>query len=210
MKTAKHTLALILLMGLLFTGCETPESDVKNPNQEENIGGSDDNTEDNTGNDDGGSTEDDGKEEQDNSWIDNPTPMPEATYVLNSRLNTESLVTYKDGKRNDYLSFYEATTDYTVYFDIYTDESNTTLPTGRYLLADNFDNAIYREWSYFSPYTDSELIRFTDGWLEVIADEEHSSGYLYYKIRGYFVMESGESISVEWEGTIIEKMNPFE
>ena len=206
MKIAKYTLALILLMGLMFTGCETPEGDVKNPNQEENTG----ETGDNTDNNDGGSTEEDGKEEEDNSWIDNPTPMPEATYALNDRISVMSLVTYADGLRNDYITFYDEATGYALYTDIYTADSNTMLPTGRYLLSNDMVDTVYYEWSYFTPYTNSDLYRFTEGWLEVIADGEHSSGYPYHKIRGYFVMESGESISVDWEGTITEKRSSYE
>lgn len=190
----KNLFMLLLALMLVATACEksnntpTPDNteEPETPNEDENK-------------DDEGS-----KEDEDNSWIENPTPMPEATYVLNDRIAVSSIVTVADGMRNDYMTFHQESTGYAVYFDIYTADSNTMLPTGRYILSNEQMNTVYYEWSYFTPYTDSDLYRFTEGWLEVIADAEHSSGYPYHKIRGYFVMESEESVSVEWEGTIAD------
>ena len=193
---------MLLALMLVATACEnttdtpqTPDNteEPETPNEDENK-------------DDEGSKEDeDNKNEEDNSWIENPTPMPEATFVLNDGIAVSSIVTVADGMRNDYMTFYQESTGYAVYFDIYTADSNTMLPTGRYILSNEQMNTVYYEWSYFTPYTNSDLYRFTEGWLEVIADAEHSSGYPYHKIRGYFVMESEDSVSVEWEGTIAEK-----
>lgn len=202
----KNLLMLLLAFTLVATACEetqtpqtpdnTEEPDDPNnddPNKDDDENKDDD---DNTGN---------GNNEEDNSWIENPTPMPEATYALGDRISVKSLVTYADGLRNDYITFFDEATGYAVYTDIYTADSNTMLPTGRYLVSNDMVNTVYYEWSYFTPYTNSDLYRFTEGWLEVIADGEHSSGYPYHKIRGYFVMESEESVSIEWEGTIIEQ-----
>lgn len=192
---------MLLALMLVATACEnntntpTPE----NP-EEETPKGDEENKE-----DDENKEDEDNKNEEDNSWIENPTPMPEATFVLNDGIAVSSIVTVADGMRNDYMTFYQESTGYAVYFDIYTADSNTMLPTGRYILSNEQMNTVYYEWSYFTPYTDSDLYRFTEGWLEVIADAEHSSGYPYHKIRGYFVMESEESVSVEWEGTIVDK-----
>lgn len=205
----KNLFMLLLAFTLIATACE----EVKSPQNPDNTEEPDTpNNDDEDGKDDeGGNKEDDGSKEddenkeEDNSWIDNPTPMPEATYALNDRISVMSLVTYADGLRNDYITFFDETTGYAVYTDIYTADSNTMLPTGRYLLSNDMVNTVYYEWSYFTPYTNSDLYRFTEGWLEVIADGEHSSGYPYHKIRGYFVMESEESVSVEFEGTIIEQ-----
>lgn len=204
----KNLFMMLLAFTLVATACEetqtpqTPDNteEPENPNDDDpNKGGNEDDEnkeDDNTGN---------GNNEEDNSWIENPTPMPEATYALSDRISVKSLVTYADGLRNDYITFYDETTGYAVYTDIYTADSNTMLPTGRYLLSNDMVNTVYYEWSYFTPYTNSDLYRFTEGWLEVIADGEHSSGYPYHKIRGYFVMESEESVSIEWEGTIVEQ-----
>lgn len=193
---------MLLALTLAATACEnttdtpqTPDNteEPETPNEDENK-------------DDEGSKEDeDNKNEEDNSWIENPTPMPEATFVLNDGIAVSSIITVADGMRNDYMTFYQESTGYAVYFDIYTADSNTMLPTGRYILSNEQMNTVYYEWSYFTPYTNSDLYRFTEGWLEVIADAEHSSGYPYHKIRGYFVMESEDSVSVEWEGTIADK-----
>jgi hypothetical protein len=100
------------------------------------------------------------------------------------------------------MTLYDETTGYAVYMDIYTDQSNTTLPTRKYMVSSEQMDTIFYQWSYFTPYTDSDLYRFSEGWAEVIADTEHSSGYPYHKIRAYFLMESGESVSIDWEGTI--------
>ncbi|MBQ2240161.1 MAG: hypothetical protein II322_05010 [Alistipes sp.] len=198
----KNLFMMLLALMLVATACEnttdtpqTPDNteEPETPNEDENK-------------DDEGSKEDeDNKNEEDNSWIENPTPMPEATFVLNDGIAVSSIVTVADGMRNDYMTFYQESTGYAVYFDIYTADSNTMLPTGRYILSNEQMNTVYYEWSYFTPYTNSDLYRFTEGWLEVIADAEHSSGYPYHKIRGYFVMESEDSVSIEWEGTIADK-----
>ena len=201
----KNLLMLLLAFTLVATACE----ETKTPQTPDNTEEPDDPNNDDPNNDDDENKDDDntggGNNEEDNSWIENPTPMPEATYALNDRISVISLVTYADGLRNDYITFYDEATGYAVYTDIYTADSNTMLPTGRYLLSNDKVNTVYYEWSYFTPYTNSDLYRFTEGWLEVIADGEHSSGYPYHKIRGYFVMESEESVSVEFEGTIIEQ-----
>ena len=197
----KNLFMLLLAFTLVATACE----ETKTPQAPDNTEKPDTPNNDDEGekNDDGGKEDDEDKKEEDNSWIENPTPMPEATYALNDRISVMSLVTYADGLRNDYITFYDEATGYAVYTDIYTADSNTMLPTGKYLLSNDMVDTVYYEWSYFTPYTNSDLYRFTEGWLEVIADGEHSSGYPYHKIRGYFVMESEESVSVEFEGTIV-------
>ena len=199
----KNLFMLLLAFTLIATACEQ----TKTPQTPDNTEKPDtpDNDDEGEKNDDGGKEDEEDKKEEDNSWIENPTPMPEATYALSDRISVMSLVTYADGLRNDYITFYDEATGYALYTDIYTADSNTMLPTGRYLLSNDMVNTVYYEWSYFTPYTNSDLYRFTEGWLEVIADGEHSSGYPYHKIRGYFVMESEESVSVEFEGTIIEQ-----
>ena len=198
----KNLFMLLLAFTLVATACE----ETKTPQTPDNTEEPDDPNNDDPNKDDDENKEDDeNKNEEDNSWIENPTPMPEATYALGDRISVKSLVTYADGLRNDYITFFDEATGYAVYTDIYTADSNTMLPTGRYLVSNDMVNTVYYEWSYFAPYTNSDLYRFTEGWLEVIADGEHSSGYPYHKIRGYFVMESEESVSIEWEGTIIEQ-----
>lgn len=191
----KNLLMLLLAFTLVATACEETKTPQTPDNTEEPDGPNNDDP--NKG--------DENKNEENNSWIENPTPMPEATYALGDRISVISLATYADGLRNDYITFYDEVTGYAVYTDIYTADSNTMLPTGRYILSNEQMNTVYYEWSYFTPYTNSDLYRFTEGWLEVIADGEHSSGYPYHKIRGYFVMESEESVSIEWEGTIVEQ-----
>ena len=199
---------MLLALMLVATACENTTDTPQTPDntEEPETPNEDENKEDEGSKDDEGSKEDeDNKNEEDNSWIENPTPMPEATFVLNDGIAVASIVNVADGMRNDYMTFYQESTGYAVYFDIYTADSNTMLPTGRYILSNEQMNTVYYEWSYFTPYTNSDLYRFTEGWLEVIADAEHSSGYPYHKIRGYFVMENEDSVSIEWEGTIADK-----
>lgn len=219
MKTLRYFLVLICLCGMLLVGCEPQNEPVVNtPPQEENPdgGGDEDNNgdeenggkeDDNTGNEGGenGGSENGGNDEQDMSWMENPQPLPEATYELSGGLAASSYVSYQGGLRNDYLSFYDSNRDYALYIDLYTSESNTILPTGRYLLSDEMKNCAFREYCYLTLETNGELYRFTEGWVEVIADAEHSSGYPYHNIRAYFVMETGESVSLEYEGTIVLK-----
>lgn len=201
----KNLFMMLLAFTLVATACEETQTPQTPDNTEE----PDDPNNDDPNKDDDENKEDDntgnGNNEEDNSWIENPTPMPEATYALGDRISVKSLVAYADGLRNDYITFFDEATGYAVYTDIYTADSNTMLPTGRYLVSNDMVNTVYYEWSYFTPYTNSDLYRFTEGWLEVIADGEHSSGYPYHKIRGYFVMESEESVSIEWEGTVVNQ-----
>ena len=105
MKIAK---LLIALLAVVAVACEPvednitpPENNTEEPNENEENKGDDEN-----------------KGDEDNSWIDNPTPMPEATYALNTRIAVSSLVTYADGMRNDYMTLYDETTGYAVYMDI--------------------------------------------------------------------------------------------
>lgn len=204
MKTLRYFLVLICLCGMLLVGCE-PQNElvVNTPPQEENPDGGGD--EDNNGDEENGGSENGGNDEQDLSWMENRQPLPDATYKLSSGITASSYVSYQDGLRNDYLSFYDSNSDYALYIDLYTSETNTMLPTGRYLLSDEFKNCAYREYCYLTLETNGDLYRFKEGWVEVIADAEHSSGYPYHNIRAYFVMESGESVSLEYEGTIVLK-----
>ena len=188
---------LLVASTLLVTSCKKDQpANVENTEQNENDENKDD---ENNGENEGNKDDEDNGE---NDWQTNPQPLPEATYALANGIIASDYVNYADGKRNDYVSFYESETGYALFIDLYTAESNTLLNTGRYLLADNFDNSAYREYTYITFETNGDLYRFTEGWVEVIADAEHSSGYPYHKIRAYFVMESGESVSLEFEGTI--------
>jgi hypothetical protein len=178
MKLTRFVTLFVLVVALALVGCEPDNSPiVDDPTQEEGSddeGGSTGNDDDNTGgnedNNTGGNEDDDngsGDEgnngsQEDNSWIENPTPMPEATYSLNERLVVSTYVSYADGCRNDYMTFYQESTGYAVYLDIYTSEDNTMLETGRYLLANTPSNAVYYEWSYFTPYTNSPVSAFSE------------------------------------------------
>ena len=252
MKITRYLLTALLLLGMLFVGCETPESNIDKPNQEENTGDngnedSDDDSDDNTGDnseentgDAGDNTDDNTGDNPDNNTGDNPDDntsdnpddntgdnpddntgddsddntsdnpddntgdKPGTLYVMDGPFDVTDWVKYENGYRNDYISFYEIDSGYAIYFDIYTAESNTTLPSGRYLLSDGYDNCAHREWCYFTFYTDGDLNRFTDGYIEVIADTEHDSGFPYHTIKADLVMESGDSVSIAFEGTITE------
>ena len=109
---------MLLAFALFTTACENTTDTPQTP----------DNTEEpETPNEDENKDDEGSKEDEDNSWIENPTPMPEATYVLNDRIAVSSIVTVADGMRNDYMTFHQESTGYAVYFDIYTADSNTTL-----------------------------------------------------------------------------------
>lgn len=135
--------------------------------------------------------------------IPQPKPMPEATYELRGTIKATDFVAVADGMRNDYISFYDEQNFYTLFIDFYTDESNAYLPSGNYALSPTKLDSAYNEYSYFTLTPSSDLERFTDGWVEVIADENDPSGYLVHKIRAYFTLISGESVSMEYSGTIL-------
>ena len=129
--------------------------------------------------------------------------MPEATYELRGTIKATDFVAVADGMRNDYISFYDEQNFYTLFIDFYTDESNAYLPSGNYALSPTKLDSAYNEYTYFTLTPSSDLERFTDGWVEVIADENDPSGYLVHKIRAYFTLVSGESVSMEYSGTIL-------
>lgn len=136
----------------------------------------------------------------DKEWSE---PLPEADYAIAGRITASEFVNFVDGRRNDYISFYDELNGYVLYIDLYTDESNAFLPSGDYPLADGFDNCAYREYTYFTPTPNSDLVRFTEGWVSVIADENDPSGYTLHKIRAYFTMTTGETVSLDYTGTLI-------
>ena len=136
----------------------------------------------------------------DKEWSE---PLPEADYAIAGRITASEFVNFADGRRNDYISFYDELNGYVLYIDLYTDESNAFLPSGDYPLADGFDNCAYREYTYFTPTPSSDLVRFTEGWVSVIADENDPSGYTLHKIRAYFTMTTGETVSLDYTGTLI-------
>ena len=262
MKMTKYALTIILLLGLLFVGCEIPDTNIENPDQQENTGDNSDddsgdntednadngtedntgdNTEDNTGDNTEDNTDDSTENNTDDSTEDNTDDSTEdntgdstedntgdntedntgdntkedtedddeegtgATYVMDGPFDAASWVSYKDGYRNDYISFYETDSGYSIYFDIYTNQSNTTLPTGRYEISNDYNDCAYREWSYFTFYNDGELNRFKEGYVDVVVDTEHESGYPYHTINAQCVMDSGDIVTLEFVGTITEK-----
>lgn len=184
--------AIAASLALLTAGCETNDAPTNSTEQNNN---GEENGEENKGDNDEGY---DGKEWQE--------PLPEATYALSGRLIVSDFVAYADGKRNDYISFYDEQSSLTLYIDLYSSESNTMLVSGRYPLSDSCDNSTYREYSYLTLTPQSEeLLRFTDGWVAVLADKDDPSGYPLHKIRAFFIMESGDSVSLDYTGTLVEK-----
>ncbi len=197
MRVAKYLWMLTVAFALMMIGCEEPDSPTPPSDNTEQKGDQENQGDENQGDENQGGENQGGK---DMEWKE---PLPEATYALAGRITASDFLSFSDGRRNDYISFYDEITFHTLYIDLYTAESNTIVPEGRYPLADNFDNAAYREYTYLSLIPNGELYRFTDGWVEVMADENDPSGYTLHKIRAYFTMESGETVSLDYTGTII-------
>lgn len=132
-----------------------------------------------------------------------PKPYPEGTYHFSEGVQG-SIYTMEGGLRNDYLSFYDNATGHTLFIDFYCDPSNEYLATGDYLLGDGSAMTCHQEYSYVLFAGSEELFRFSEGGASVFVNPNHESGYPWYQITGYFEMLSGESVSLSFEGQLLE------
>ena len=129
-----------------------------------------------------------------------PEPLPEATYELTENIHATIITLETNGLRNDYLSFYDNQTQYSLYIDFYNELGNDHLLSGVYPIGDGSVGTCAQEYTYFCLYTDSDLWRFSEGQATVIADTEHESGFTWYTISAYFTLPSGETVSLWYEG----------
>ena len=107
-----------------------------------------------------------------------------------------------NGLRNDYLSIYEEASGRSLFIDFYSPLGGEYLASGEYPLGDGSSMTCAQEYTYLTLVNDGDLLRFSEGVARVTVDAEHESGYPWYTIDAYFVMESGESVLLDYDGQI--------
>lgn len=176
MKKSLFLVCTLLLMGLV--ACEEPNSAPNNDNQN-------------------------GTEQEDPTPEPEPEPLPEATYEFLEGISTSVYTLETNGLSNFYISFSKDTSSETLFIDFYAPAGSSYLPTGVYPLGDGSSMTCAQEYTYLSEYIDSDLMRFSDGKVTVIADPEHESGYPWYRIVALFTLLNGETVSLDYNGQLI-------
>lgn len=189
MKRLFSTLLVFALVGMV--SCEEPTTTPNTPSDTEQ---EEQNPTDNPGEDPEPEPE---PEPEPTPEID---PLPEATYQFKENIYASIFTLQTDGKRNDYLAFYDEYTQHSLFIDFYNDIDKDHLYSGVYPLGDGSVGTCDQQYTYFTLYKDAELWRFTEGKATVITDTKHESGYVWYTISAYFTLESGETVSLWYEG----------
>ena len=137
----------------------------------------------------------------DNPVPENPIPT-EADYEFRGNLYASIIVLETNGLRNDYLSFYEEASGRSLFIDFYSPLGGEYLASGEYPLGDGSSMTCAQEYTYLTLVNGGDLLRFSEGVARVEVDADHESGYPWYTIDAYFVMESGESVLLDYDGQI--------
>lgn len=137
----------------------------------------------------------------DNPVPENPIPT-EADYEFRGNLYASIMVLETNGLRNDYLTIYEEASGRSLYIDFYSPLGGEYLASGEYPLGDGSSMTCAQEYTYLTLVTNGDLLRFSEGVARVEVDADHESGYPWYTIDAYFVMESGESVLLDYDGQI--------
>lgn len=130
---------------------------------------------------------------------------PEGTYHFSDGVSATVYTLETNGLRNDYMSFLDNATGHTLFIDLYSDLSNENVAMGEYVLGDGSAMTCDQRYTYLMYSWSEELYRFEEGSAFVVVDVEHESGYPWYQITGYFLLPNGESVSLDFEGQVIEK-----
>lgn len=134
-----------------------------------------------------------------------PKQYPEGTYHFSDGVSATVYTLETNGLRNDYMSFLDNATGHTLYIDLYSELSNENVAMGEYMLGDGSAMTCDQSYTYLVYSWSDELYRFEEGSAFVVVDVEHESGYPWYQITGYFLLSNGESVSLDFEGQVIEK-----
>lgn len=134
-----------------------------------------------------------------------PKQYPEGTYHFSDGVSATVYTLETNGLRNDYMSFLDNATGHTLYIDLYSELSNENVAIGEYMLGDGSAMTCDQSYTYLVYSWSDELYRFEEGSAFVVVDVEHESGYPWYQITGYFLLSNGESVSLDFEGQVIEK-----
>lgn len=126
--------------------------------------------------------------------------VAEATYMLGDNITASTYVLETNGLRNDYVSFYDASTGYTLFIDFYSPIDGAYLPSGEYPLGDGSSMTSAQEYTYLTLYTDGDLLRFVDGKATVVAHYDAVTNVTTHSVTAYYTMESGETVSLQYGG----------
>lgn len=190
MKIAKYLLA-VLVAATLLIACEPIEDTPLPP---------------------AGDIEEGGKEDEENKEDENNgdeelgemMDVPESTYMLMENLDARVHPLQTNGLRNDYVSFFDAYTDHTLFIDFYAPIECEYLPSGYYPLSDGSSMTSAKEYTYITFETNGDLNRFVDGWADVRA-ELQDDGSVKHKINAHYTLESGETVGLKYEGVLTIK-----
>jgi hypothetical protein len=105
-----------------------------------------------------------------------------------------------NGLRNDYVSFYEASSGRTLFIDFYSPIDGAYLPSGIYPLGDGSSMTSAQEYTYLTLYTDGDFLRFVDGQADVVAHHDPVTNTTTHSVTAYYTMESGETVSLQFAG----------
>lgn len=132
-----------------------------------------------------------------------PEPLPtEADYEFRGNLHASIFLLETNGLRNDYLSIYEEASGRSLFIDFYSPLGGEYLASGEYPLGDGSSMTCAQEYTYLTLVNGGDLLRFSEGVARVEVDADHESGYPWYTIDAYFVMASGESVLLDYDGQI--------
>lgn len=134
-----------------------------------------------------------------------PKQYPEGTYHFSDGVSATVYTLETNGLRNDYMSFLDNATGHALYIDLYSELSNKNVAIGEYVLGNGSAMTCDQSYTYLVYSWSDELYRFEEGSAFVVVDVEHESGYPWYQITGYFLLSNGESVSLDFEGQVIEK-----
>ena len=185
MKIAKLFIAMLAVAAI---ACEPVENEPITPPE--------DNTEE--------PTEDEENEGNENEELGEMKDVPESTYMLSENLDARVHPLQTNGLRNDYASFFDVYSDQTLFIDFYAPLECDYLPSGYYPLGDGSVMTSDQQYTYITPYTGADVIRFTDGWADVRAKLQ-DDGSVKHKINAHYTLPNGETVGLKYEGVLTIK-----
>lgn len=158
----------------------TPDDDMGKPNHGDN------------GSENNGNNE--GDNEGDNEVLD-------ATYIFKD--NLLGILRVVDGDlRNDYVEFLDNTTGHALYIDFYSPLGGEYLPTGTYPLGDGSSMTSLKKYTYILLSGWSDFIYITEGYAEVVATRDETTGEIVHKITADYTMSTGDTIALRYSGVL--------
>ena len=175
-------------------GTDDGGTDDGNNNGGTNDGGTDDGGTNDGGTDDGG-TNDGGTNDGGNDEV------LDATYVFKD--NLLGILRVVDGDlRNDYVEFLDNTTGHALYIDFYSPLGGEYLPTGTYPLGDGSSMTSLKKYTYILLSGWSDFIYITEGYAEVVATRDETTGEIVHKITADYTMSTGDTIALRYSGVL--------